>query len=455
MGDVREHFSLPLDEDFVLADHPTLNHFVAYISNMKGGNEASPAIEEESPTETASSSASDDSMSIDECRRWQVEVEQSLGEDSPLNLTSGTVVVSIDDWGISEELVSQIKQRGLNVVKVGFEQGIRGTSTQEENGVTVFRADPGKPEHIAEICEQMQDMDVVGIIHLSALKLAGADWHAESAPSSQIALSAHGWFGLLKGLDAKMAKAENGFVVSVTSMDGRHGNLSSKFNSLQCAASGVTKSYGGERPDLRVRAFDVHPDLILDAENIAQTILDDVMSLGGDMEIGLDRDGTRWTLVCFAEDLVEEIKPLQSDDVWLVSGGGSGITAASIIGVAQASKNAGANFVLLGRTSLIPATKDWIGWSEEEIQAEKMALRERMMEASSTGKVTMVDWNKAFDKMLRSRDVYQTISKSNLLEIRLNTTHDVTDVEKLEKIGGDLARKSLVLFTEQVWKILS
>ena len=28
MGDVREHFSLPLDEDFVLADHPTLNHFV-------------------------------------------------------------------------------------------------------------------------------------------------------------------------------------------------------------------------------------------------------------------------------------------------------------------------------------------------------------------------------------------------------------------------------------------
>ena len=217
----------------------------------------------------------------------------------------------------------------------------------------------------------------------------------------------------------------------------------SKFNSLQCAASGVTKSYGGERPDLRVRAFDVHPDLILDAENIAQTILDDVMSLGGDMEIGLDRDGTRWTLVCFAEDLVDEVKPLQSDDVWLVSGGGSGITAASIIGVAQASKDAGANFVLLGRTSLIPATKDWIGWSEEEIQAEKMALRERMMEASSTGKVTMVDWNKAFDKMLRSRDVYQTISE---IESTGNNAEyhsaDVTDVEKLEKIGADLGTQN-------------
>ena len=36
------------------------------------------------------------------------------------------------------------------------------------------------------------------------------------------------------------------------------------------------------------------------------------MSLGGDMEIGLDRDGTRWTLVCFAEDLVEEINYLSA-----------------------------------------------------------------------------------------------------------------------------------------------
>ena len=66
-----------------------------------------------------------------------------------------------------------------------------------------------------------------------------------------------------------------------------------------------------------------------------------------------------------------------------------------------------------------------------------MALRERMMEASSTGKVTMVDWNKAFDKMLRSRDVYQTISE---IESTGNNAEyhsaDVTDVEKLEKIGA-------------------
>ena len=37
MGDVREIFSLPVDEDFVLSEHPTLNHFVDYIIKMTGG----------------------------------------------------------------------------------------------------------------------------------------------------------------------------------------------------------------------------------------------------------------------------------------------------------------------------------------------------------------------------------------------------------------------------------
>ncbi|MEK9896509.1 MAG: phosphopantetheine-binding protein, partial [Burkholderiaceae bacterium] len=39
MAEIRTIFELPVDEDFVLADHPTLNHFIAYINKMKGGSE--------------------------------------------------------------------------------------------------------------------------------------------------------------------------------------------------------------------------------------------------------------------------------------------------------------------------------------------------------------------------------------------------------------------------------
>jgi len=37
MADIRARFSLPIDEDFLLSDHPTLNHMVAYIQRMTGG----------------------------------------------------------------------------------------------------------------------------------------------------------------------------------------------------------------------------------------------------------------------------------------------------------------------------------------------------------------------------------------------------------------------------------
>ena len=44
MADIREKFSLPLDEDFVLADYPTLSHMIGYIQRMTGGRDApSPA----------------------------------------------------------------------------------------------------------------------------------------------------------------------------------------------------------------------------------------------------------------------------------------------------------------------------------------------------------------------------------------------------------------------------
>ena len=34
MADIREKFGLPVDEDFVLADYPTLNHMIGYIQRM-------------------------------------------------------------------------------------------------------------------------------------------------------------------------------------------------------------------------------------------------------------------------------------------------------------------------------------------------------------------------------------------------------------------------------------
>ena len=439
MVDVREIFALPVDEDFLLSDHPTLNHFVAYIVRMKGGGqtaEPSPIVETAVEPQSLKSPLP---IEHDGCRRWQVEVEQAESVPSKLAL-EGTIAVTDDGWGIAEHICSRLEERGLSTVRIGFEVGIRDVSIQSEHGRTVHRGDPANPEHIESITTSLSSMNVVGMLHLAPMKLASASWSEDTLPSAQISLAAHGWFGLLKGMDAHLAGLSQGLVASVTAMDGRHGNIGERFNSIQCAASGVTKSYAFERPNLRTRALDVHPELIFDAATAAEQIETELFERAGEVEIGLDRDGRRWLLAAFAEDVVGDVQPLKSDDVWLVSGGGSGVTAACIIGVAEASQNAEASFHLLGRSVLIEQTADWLDWGEEELMREKMSLRERLTEASSNGKVTMVEWNKAWQKFTRSMDVYSTLSQIEATGNRaFYHSIDVTDAGALSSLGASLS----------------
>jgi acyl transferase domain-containing protein/acyl carrier protein len=268
MGDVRDAFSLPLDEDFVLSDHPTLNHFTAYILRMKGDVETP---EPAAPTAATTPLASTPANASTPTRRWQIEVEAAEGLGAPLSL-EGTAVVTDDGWGIAEAFCQRLEADGMSAIRVGFESNIRDMSIQHEGKRTVYRADPGNPEHVAAVCEALGEHNVTALLHMAPLKLASASWSEDAMPSTQIALAAQGYFALLKGLDSGFAKSQKGLVASVTALDGRHGNIGERFNSVQCAASGVTKSYAFEQPHIRCRALDVHPELILDPKAAADMI---------------------------------------------------------------------------------------------------------------------------------------------------------------------------------------
>ena len=146
----------------------------------------------------------------------------------------------------------------------------------------------------------------------------------------------------------------------------------------------------------------------------------------------------------FASDNQRVIKRTNKakNKVGIVSGGGSGVTAASVIGVARASEQAKAHFILLGRSLLIEETEGWVEWSEEQLSQRKMALREEMISQSEDGKVTMVQWNSNWQKYTRSRDVYVTINEiektGNKAEYQ---SIDVMDSKALIQLGGSIKRK--------------
>ncbi|MBT5122253.1 MAG: hypothetical protein HOM38_05960, partial [Euryarchaeota archaeon] len=179
MGDVRDAFSLPLDEDFVLSDHPTLNHFTAYILRMKGDVETP---EPSTPAAATPPLASPTTTLSTPTRRWQIEVEAAEGIGAPLSL-EGTAVVTDDGWGIAEAFCQRLEADGMSAIRVGFESNIRDMSIQHEGKRTVYRADPGNPEHVAAVCEALAEHNVTALLHMAPLKLASASWSEDATPS--------------------------------------------------------------------------------------------------------------------------------------------------------------------------------------------------------------------------------------------------------------------------------
>jgi 3-hydroxymyristoyl/3-hydroxydecanoyl-(acyl carrier protein) dehydratase len=70
-----------------------------------------------------------------------------------------------------------------------------------------------------------------------------------------------------------------------------------------------------------------------------------------------------------------------------------------------------------------------------------MSLRQRLIDASESGKVTMVKWNRAWQKFTRSRDVYQTLSEIEATGNRaFYHSINVTDLNGLRALGASLSQ---------------
>ena len=71
-----------------------------------------------------------------------------------------------------------------------------------------------------------------------------------------------------------------------------------------------------------------------------------------------------------------------------------------------------------------------------------MALRESMIEESDDGKVTMVDWNRQWQKFTRSRDVFITLDRIEKTGNKAKYhSVDVMDKSAMVELGKSLNRK--------------
>ncbi|XXT21352.1 SDR family NAD(P)-dependent oxidoreductase [Sorangium sp. So ce429] len=164
---------------------------------------------------------------------------------------------------------------------------------------------------------------------------------------------------------------------------------------------GLAKTAALEWAEASCRAIDVERGGQTAGE-IAEAIATELLSGGVELEIGLRADGRRTTLLSVQQDAQPGPLPLGPSDVVVASGGARGVTAATLIALARASR---ARFALLGRTAL---EDDPAACREADGEA---ALKAALIKAAAAAgqKATPADIGRQVAKILANREVRATL----------------------------------------------
>lgn len=144
-------------------------------------------------------------------------------------------------------------------------------------------------------------------------------------------------------------KSAEPFVIGITTQDGAFGLTGNHRNVVQGGLSGIIKTFAKEhRKGCYVKLLDFAPGL---SESTYEKYFKEELNAGDSyVEVARDQNGKRYTFVY--EEHYDEVKAHTEpnrQDVFVVSGGGRGITAECILAL---SKQYGGNYIILGRTSI-------------------------------------------------------------------------------------------------------
>lgn len=193
------------------------------------------------------------------------------------------------------------------------------------------------------------------------------------------------------------------FFLTVTRLDGELG-IRGESGVISGGLFGLVKTLNQEWPNVFCRAVDIAPDWSV--ESTAQTILDELHDPNRVLtEVGYGSRG-RVTLG-FEEHSANQLPvpskhPINETSIFLVSGGGKGITAQCVI---QLARYTHCKFILLGRSALM-SEPDWAQGCEDEIELRRRAIAALTAEGQ---KLTPVTIQKVVKAILSQREIQVTL----------------------------------------------
>jgi acyl transferase domain-containing protein/acyl carrier protein/NAD(P)-dependent dehydrogenase (short-subunit alcohol dehydrogenase family) len=328
---IRATYSIPRDENLKLRDFPTLAHVIKFAQER---SKQAPSPEEPSaakpvpaaqPTTFAIRKPRPAAASVEPAnqipRRVPVPILRpplSLCKPTGATLCAGDRIVLMPDrGGVADALESQLKARGIEVLRI-----------------------PNSPDANA-LTSCLKNWTAAGSIHgvywLPALdpecdlrSMTPETWHAA------VEIRLKSLYVTMRSLYQQIAKPGT-FFVAATRMGGQHGyDESGAFAPLGGAVTGFTKTYKRERTEAVVKAVDF--ESTCPPQEIAELLVAETLRDSGAVEIGYQQ-GLRWT-IGLEEQSATDGQPgmtLDQDTVFLITGAAGSIVSAITADLAAAS----------------------------------------------------------------------------------------------------------------------
>jgi len=223
------------------------------------------------------------------------------------------------------------------------------TSVLQSRKITTVRLDP--KDYQVPTAETFKDIEhLSGCIHIHSTKSSHDDHHARVR---YVLLLAKHVSSFLKKNSSKNSRS---FFFNINCYDDADKSLE---NAQYGGLSGLCKSLDLEWDTVFCRHVDISLDLDLKlaSECVVSELYDPNVNT---REVSYDKSGTRSTCISrsFQFNSSSSLSACTKDDVWIVSGGGRGITPFCLKALSRRAQ--GGTFYLLGRSSKYDVEPEWV-----------------------------------------------------------------------------------------------
>lgn len=351
----------------------------------------------------------------------------SLPDRRRLELATGQIwLITEGSSGLGNIVATKLKEQGQTAVILQFPSPTALTTAEVTTGeaIAMLTLTATTENHLQDNLKTIQTQfgQIGGLIHIQEppqVETSGADLF----PDDQMERVQSIYF-LTKCLKSSLSQ---GYFAVVTQVDGQLATSGEQAYSVVASGlSGFVKALHREWSDLRCRFLDLSPQLEL--ETAAQIVLAEIADPDrGLVEVGRSQE-QRMTLCLEQENVKSEpVKKIDRDRVFLVSGGGRGITSDCVLTLAKAER---CKFILLGRTLLSPTEPEWADGCTDKQELQQRSIEYLTQNGQNS---TPVIVNKLVNSVISQREIASTIERIKQLGSEaIYWSTDITNKVQLE-----------------------